>query len=127
MVFFTLLAMIALLTSIPAVVTEVAMGKFIWPTWLGLAILFYVGTFPTILSQSFYMRVIELIGPQRTSLFYNMVPIMGAMMSVAFLGEAFQLYHFVAFILVLSGIALAEGWRARQERQAARLAARSGA
>jgi drug/metabolite transporter (DMT)-like permease len=122
MVFFTLLAVIALLTSIPAVAVEVATGQFIWPTWLGIAILLYVGTFPTILSQSFYMRVIELIGPQRTSLFYNMVPIMGAMMSVAFLGEAFQFYHFSAFVLVLSGIALAEGWRARQERLAAKRA-----
>ena len=127
MVFFTLLAVIALITSIPAVAVEVATGQFIWPTWLGIAILFYVGTFPTILSQSFYMRVIELIGPQRTSLFYNMVPIMGAMMSVAFLGEAFQLFHFMAFMLVLSGIALAEGWRARQERLAAKRAAEPAA
>jgi drug/metabolite transporter (DMT)-like permease len=114
MVFFTILAIIAMLTSLPAVVVEAAAGQFIWPTWLGIAILIYAGTFPTILSQTFYMRVIELIGPQRTSLFYNMVPIMGAMMSVVFLGEAFHLYHFAAFILVLGGIALAELWRMRR-------------
>ncbi|MDP4593997.1 MAG: DMT family transporter [Beijerinckiaceae bacterium] len=115
MLFFTLLAVIAMVTSLPALAMEMATGHFIWPTWLGLAILIYVGTFPTILSQTFYMRVIELIGPQRTSLFYNMVPVMGAMMSVAFLGEAFHAYHFIAFTLVLSGIALAEIWRARQQ------------
>lgn len=114
MVFFTILAIIAMITSLPAVAVEVAMGQFIWPTWLGVAILIYAGTFPTILSQTFYMRVIELIGPQRTSLFYNMVPLMGAMMSVAFLGEAFHLYHFIAFIFVLGGIGLAEFWRVRR-------------
>ncbi len=114
MVFFTILAIIALVSSLPAIAAEIALGHFIWPSWLGIAILIYAGTFPTIVSQTFYMRVIELIGPQRTSLFYNMVPIMGAMMSVAFLGEDFHLYHFIAFLFVLGGIALAELWRMRR-------------
>ncbi|MGE3644639.1 MAG: DMT family transporter [Beijerinckiaceae bacterium] len=113
MVFFTLLAMIALVVSLPPVIAEIALGKSFWPTPLGFAILVYVGTFPTILSQSFYMRAVELIGPHRTTLFYNTVPLLGAAMSVVFLGESFALYHAVAFALVLSGIALAEYWRAR--------------
>lgn len=113
MLFFTLLAMIALVVSLPPLVAEIALGKFFTPSWLGIAILIYVGTFPTIISQSFYMRSIELIGPHRTTLFYNTVPLLGAAMSVVFLGETFETFHAIAFALVLAGIALAEYWRAR--------------
>lgn len=113
-VFFTVLAMIALVASLPPLFAEMALGKFFWPTWKGVLILVYVGTFPTIISQSFYMRSIELIGPHRTSIFYNTVPILGAAMSVVFLGETFETFHAVAFALVLGGIALAEYRRAPQ-------------
>ncbi len=114
MVFFTILAMIALVISLPPLFAEMALGKFFWPSWKGVLILMYVGTFPTIISQSFYMRSIELIGPHRTAVFYNTVPILGAAMSVLFLGETFATFHAAAFALVLCGIALAEYWRARQ-------------
>jgi drug/metabolite transporter (DMT)-like permease len=36
------------------------------------------------------------------------VPVFGALLAVAILGEPFRLYHALAFILVLSGIWLAE-------------------
>jgi len=114
LVFFALLSIIAFLTSLPAIAIEAAAGASFWPTWTGIAILVYAGTFPTIVSQIFYMRGVELIGPNRTAVFYNMVPVTGALMSVALLSEPFAGYHAVAFVLVLGGIALAEFWRLRQ-------------
>lgn len=113
LVFFAVLAAIAFVTSIPPIIVEAAAGGFIWPTWTGIAILLYAGTFPTIVAQTFYMRGVELIGPQRTSMFYNLIPVLGAVLSVMLLSEPFAGYHALAFVLVLSGIGLAEYWRAR--------------
>lgn len=112
-VFFTIMSLVALAVSVPVVATEMAMGQTFWPTWKGWLLMIYAGTFPTIISQTFYMRGVELIGPQHTSLFYNLVPVMGALMSVSLLGEPFALYHAAAFALVLGGIALAEFSRSR--------------
>jgi drug/metabolite transporter (DMT)-like permease len=83
-------------------------GALQWPTAKGLAVLLYVGLFPSLLSQIFFMRGVELIGPGRAGLFVNLVPVFGAMMAVALLGEPFALYHAAGLVLVLGGIALAE-------------------
>ncbi len=114
LVFFAVMGAVALLTSLPFMIGEFVTGEGLVPTWKGWAIIVYVGVFPTLLSQLFYMRGVELIGPQRTGLFYNFVPVSGALMAVAVLGEPFAWYHAVGFVLVLAGIVLAERWKAGQ-------------
>lgn len=114
LVFFAIMCGVALATSIPFAIWEIAAGRVIYPSWKGWLLILYVGIFPTLLSQLFYMRGVELIGPQRTGLFYNFVPVTGALMAVALLGEPVAWYHAAGFLLVLSGIVLAERWRAQQ-------------
>lgn len=82
-------------------------------TPLGWALVAYVMVFPSILSQLFYARGLELIGANRASLFINLIPLFGALGSVIVLGEALQGFHLVAGALIIIGIALAE-WSARQ-------------
>src|SRR3954468_23038346 len=107
-VFFAALAAVALLTSVPLVAWEVATGSVLWPTLPGWLIVLYVGLFPSFVSQVLFMRAVELIGPGRAGLFVNLVPIFGAMLAVAILGEPFTAYHAVGLVLVLGGIWLAE-------------------
>ncbi len=114
LVFFAVMCVVALMTSIPFMIGEYLAGHTVLPSWKGMLIMLYVGIFPTLLSQLFYMRGVELIGPQRTGLFYNFVPVTGALMAVAVLGEPFAWYHAVGFLLVLAAIVLAERWRATQ-------------
>ena len=63
-----------------------------------------------LLAQLFFLQAVELIGPSRASVFTNLVPIFGPMIAIIVLGEPFHLYHALALVLVLGGIALAE-WR----------------
>jgi drug/metabolite transporter (DMT)-like permease len=112
LVFFTALAAAACLTSLPLVVVEGLMGQLQWPTPVGWLILLYVALLPSLVCQIFYIRGIELIGPGRASTFYNLVPVFGAVLSTAVLGEPFGAYHVVALALVLGGIAVAERGRA---------------
>ena len=63
---------------------------------------------PAFAAQIFFMRGVELIGPGRAGVFVNLVPVFGAIMAVALLGEPFAAYHVVALILVVGGIAIAQ-------------------
>ncbi|HKI14123.1 MAG TPA: DMT family transporter [Roseiarcus sp.] len=102
------MAVAAFVTSVPLMIWEVASGGFIWPTAAGLATLVYVALGPAFVSQIFFMRGVELIGPGRAGVFVNLVPVFGAIMAVVLLGEPFAAYHVVALMLVVGGIAIAQ-------------------
>jgi drug/metabolite transporter (DMT)-like permease len=111
--FFATMAGVAFVTTLPLLAWEIAAGVVQWPTLKGWAILLYVGLFPSLLSQIFFIRGVELIGPGRAGLFVNLVPVFGAFLAVVLLGEPFHVFHAVALVLVLGGIWLAEQGRAR--------------
>jgi drug/metabolite transporter (DMT)-like permease len=108
---FSVMAACALLTTVPLVAAEAVLGTLVWPTPKGWAILGFVSLFPSFLAQIFFLRSVELVGPGRAGLFVNLVPIFSALLAVLILGERFQLYHALALVLVLVGIALAERLR----------------
>jgi drug/metabolite transporter (DMT)-like permease len=107
-VFFAALAMVAVVISIPFLAAEIAMGKAQSPTVKGWFVLLFVAIFPSFLSQIFFMRGVELIGPGRAGIFANLVPVIGAGLAVLFLNEPFGWHHAMALMLVLGGIAIAE-------------------
>jgi drug/metabolite transporter (DMT)-like permease len=107
-VFFTAMAVVAFVTSVPLLVYEVAIGAVQWPTAKGWLVLLYVGLMPSLVSQIFFMRGVELIGPARAGLFVNLVPVFGSLLAVVVLGEPFAVYHALGLALVLGGIWLAE-------------------
>jgi drug/metabolite transporter (DMT)-like permease len=98
----------AFLSSLPFALFEWNSGAMILPDLRGWLVCIYTGVFPSILSQSFYMRGVEIIGANRASLFINTVPIFGTLLSVLILGEIFHLHHAIALTLVLGGIWMAE-------------------
>ncbi|HCX14189.1 MAG TPA: EamA family transporter [Rhodospirillaceae bacterium] len=105
---FSIMTVGALATSIPLAIIEILMGDMIWPSPTGWAVALYVAIFPSLLSQLFFLRSVELIGPNRAGLFINLVPIITAAFGVILLNEDFHGYHVAALFLVLSGIWLAE-------------------
>ncbi|MFC0284756.1 DMT family transporter [Camelimonas abortus] len=106
---FAGMALAALLTSIPLAAGEIVAGRAIWPTDVtGAGVLLYVAVFPSLMSQMFYMRAVEIGGPDRAAMFLNLTPVFGAFMGVAMLGERFGLYEAAALALVLGGIFIAE-------------------
>jgi drug/metabolite transporter (DMT)-like permease len=106
--FFTLLTLIAALTSVPLLAYEVVTGAFFWPTTQGWLVALWVAIFPSCLSQLFFMRGVDLIGPSRAGVFVNLVPIFAAILAVSLINEPFGLFHAVALVLVLGGIWLTQ-------------------
>lgn len=98
----------ALVSSMPFAAWEVATDRAIWPDTRGWTIVAYTAILPSIVSQIFYIRGVELIGANRAGLFINLVPIFGTLLSIVIIGEAFHTYHAIALTMVLGGIALAE-------------------
>lgn len=82
-------------------------------TWQGWLIVAYSIVFPSVLAQMLYVRGVELIGPNRASLFINLLPVFGAIGSIVVLGEELASFHLVAAALIVIGIVLAE-WSARR-------------
>ena len=91
-------------TTIPA------MSPTVW------AELAYVMIFPSMFSQVFYARGVELVGPNRAAPSHNLIPVFGALGSVLILGESMQAYHYGAAAIIIGGIVLAE-WAARRQNQ----------
>ena len=69
--------------------------------------LFYVAVFPSTLAYLCFNRGVQLIGANRAAPFFHVVPVFGSVMAVVFLGERPQLFHFIGFALVLTGVFVA--------------------
>jgi drug/metabolite transporter (DMT)-like permease len=113
LVFFSGMAIAAFFESLPFFAAEILSGNFFWPTAKGWLFVLYVALCPSLISQIFFMRAVELIGPGRAGIFTNLTPLFGALFAVSLLGEPFHAYHAGAMIVGLSGIALAE-WSSRK-------------
>jgi drug/metabolite transporter (DMT)-like permease len=72
-----------------------------------LLTLFYVALFPSALAYLCFNRGVQLIGANRAAPFFHVVPVFGTVMSIVFLGERPQAFHFLGFALVLTGVFVA--------------------
>jgi len=106
--FFFGMAVAAFLTALPLLAVEAATGGLIAPTPKGLMILAFIALIPSFMSALFFMRAVALIGPARAGLFFNLVPVFGALLAVVVLREPLGLHQIAALALVLGGIAVAE-------------------
>lgn len=82
-------------------------------TTTGWLIVVFAAVFPSITSQLCYAMGVSMIGPNRASLFINLIPVFGTVMSVIILAEGLETFHLIAAAFVITGIMLAE-WSARR-------------
>ena len=75
----------------------------------------YVCVLPSILSYFIFNSAIRTVGPARAGQAITLMPLFGAVLSAALLGERLQPYHFAGMALILVGIALSVLARPAQE------------
>jgi drug/metabolite transporter (DMT)-like permease len=92
---------------IPFLIRELMSRPVMQLNTANLLTLFYVAVFPSTLAYLCFNRGVQLIGANRAAPFFHMVPVFGAIMAMAFLGETPQLFHIIGFALVLTGVYLA--------------------
>ena len=108
MVMLAYFSVAAFLMTIPLMIFESFIYGTVMPGVKGFAIVFYIAIVPSFLSQIFFMRGVDLIGPGSAGLYANLVPIFSAIMAVLLLSEEFALFHLAAMLLVFGGIGLFE-------------------
>ena len=105
MTMMTVFAGAAWVLSIPILLIEVTQGTAQWPaTQLAWLIVLFISLIPSFISQVFYMRGVDLIGPDRAGVYSNLVPIYSAILGALILNEAVGLYHFLSITIVITGL-----------------------
>ncbi len=75
--------------------------KVDWTIWLAIV---YLGICGSVLGFVWYYEGIKEIGPVKTSIFNNLIPIFAVMFSVVFLNETIHDYMWYGSALVISGV-----------------------
>jgi drug/metabolite transporter (DMT)-like permease len=105
---FTFFAGFAFLASLPLWMIEIQYQGLQAPTTTGWVVVALVALIPSLVSQLLFIHAVGLVGPGRSGMFVNLVPIFASVMAVFYLGEHFENFHAVSLGLVLCGIFLAE-------------------
>lgn len=88
----------------PFFIAEIAAGKVIILDKTTALSVLYVSIFPSTLAYLFYNRGVELIGPNRAGAFLYVVPLFGAALAIALLGEQLKFYHAIGLGLIVAGV-----------------------
>lgn len=92
---------------IPFYLWELSTGARVdWSIGTVLA-LAYVVLLPSALSYMFFNRGVELIGPNRASPFFNLIPLFGVILAMVFLGERLTPAHIAGAGCIVCGILIA--------------------
>ena len=106
---FTLIQLMVsagLLFLIPQLFYEKSIGLNVNFNKAFFIILFYVVVFPAIAAYYCWQKGVEIIGPNRASMFIQLMPLFSAAMAIIIFKEKFELYHFVGAACIISGIYL---------------------
>lgn len=68
----------------------------------------YAGIFPSLIAPFVWMMAVQYLGPNRTSIFMNLMPVFTAIIAFFWLNEAWTIYHSIGGLIILLGIVLAQ-------------------
>jgi drug/metabolite transporter (DMT)-like permease len=104
MSYLAAIALVGLVGLLPAYAWELSEGRHIRMTLPALTAIVYAGVLPAFLGFVFWNRGVEAVGPAKAGLFIHLLPAFGILLSIAFLGERPELYHFAGIALIFGGI-----------------------
>ncbi len=101
-----LMVSVGILFLIPQFLYEKSIGLELNLNKAFFLILFYVVMFPAIAAYYCWQKGIEIIGPNRSTMFIQLMPLFSAVLAIIIFKEKFELYHFAGAIFILTGIYL---------------------
>ena len=97
---------VGVVTMAPLAAWEWQAGQHVhWSARVGGAFL-YVGVLPSLISYFIYNAAAARVGAARAGQAITLMPLFGAFLSAALLGEALHGYHYAGMACILAGIAL---------------------
>jgi drug/metabolite transporter (DMT)-like permease len=104
MSFLAAIAVFGLIELLPAYVWELASGRHMELSWPAALAIVYTGIFPAFLGFVFWNKGVAEVGPAQAGLFLHLLPAFGIVLSILFLDEGPEAYHFVGIGLIFTGI-----------------------
>ena len=76
-----------------------------------LPLIGFAGIAASMIAPLVWMHAVAHIGPSRASMFFNLIPLLTAVIAAVMLGESLAGYHAVGGGLTVAGVVLAEFWK----------------
>ncbi|MGY2261531.1 DMT family transporter [Pseudomonas sp. SDO55104_S430] len=75
-----------------------------------IPLVLYACLLASMLAPLAWMQAVVRLGPSRTTLFFNLLPVMTALIAALVLREQLAVYHLVGGVLTLGGVIVSERW-----------------
>jgi len=101
-----LMVTVGIIFLIPQFFYEKSIGLDVNLNKAFLVILFYVVIFPALAAYYCWQKGVEIVGPNRATMFIQLMPLLSALLAIIIFQEKLELYHFLGASFILSGIYL---------------------
>jgi drug/metabolite transporter (DMT)-like permease len=81
------------------------------PNRASLPLIAYAGALASVVLPFFWMQGVKHLGPNRCSMFMNLLPVATAAIAVSLFGEQLHVWHLIGGAAALAGVLLAQIWR----------------
>jgi len=79
-------------------------------TLQNIPLVLYACLLASMLAPLAWMQAVQRLGPSRTTLFFNLLPLITALIAAVVLKEQLAMYHLIGGLLTLGGVILSERW-----------------
>lgn len=106
LVLLYLQVLVAIVVLFPLYATSPKTGL----TLQNIPLVLYACLLASMLAPLAWMQAVQRLGPSRTTLFFNLLPLITALIAAVVLKEQLAMYHLVGGLLTLGGVILSERW-----------------
>ncbi|POA53333.1 MULTISPECIES: DMT family transporter [unclassified Pseudomonas] len=106
LVLLYLQVLVAVLVLLPLLLASPKVG----PTLQNIPLVLYACLLASMLAPLAWMQAVVRLGPSRTTLFFNLLPLVTALIAAVVLREQLAWFHLVGGVLTLGGVVLSERW-----------------
>jgi drug/metabolite transporter (DMT)-like permease len=80
------------------------------PTLQNIPLVLYACLLASMVAPLAWMQAVVRLGPSRTTQFFNLLPLITALIAAGVLHEQLAMYHLVGGMLTLGGVIVSERW-----------------
>lgn len=106
LVLLYLQVLVAVLVLLPLFLASPKVG----PNLQNIPLVLYACLLASMLAPLAWMQAVARLGPSRTTLFFNLLPLITALIAAVVLHEQLAWFHLVGGLLTLGGVILSERW-----------------
>jgi len=104
--FIFVLAGLSVPMIFPFYLWELLQGQTFDPSLPNIGLILYSSVFASVIAYLAWNKSVDVVGPNVAGFSHYLIPVFGTIMSVLILGEVIETYHFVAIVLIFTGLYL---------------------